>query len=231
MFVDAYATQPVDYTSSPLYGRPVQLWTSEASAPISEQIGAILVKNEYESNWTGLQPTRKNSIVFVNKETADIRISLTTTTSLKKEKNKDNTNVILFADQLEAVQEKMKLSITQVAELFGVTRKTVYDWYEGKTTPRSAASNRLEILSEITNSKPKNFDIGRLKTVWNVPISGKSFLSVIQDENLNPVELREEASKKLAELGPRLAPTAANGTAIYLGDAHTSDVDRDTNAV
>lgn len=231
MFVDAYVAQPVDYTSSPLYGRPVQRWTSEASAPISAQIGAILVKNECASSWTGMQPASQSSVVLVNKESADIRVSLTTLSVLKQEKEKDNTNVVLFSDQLEVVQEKMKLSITQVAELFGVTRKTVYDWYERKTTPRSAASNRLQILSEITNSKLKNVDIGRLKTVWNVPISGKSFLSVIQDDTLNPVDLREEASKKLAELGPRLAPTAANGTAIYLGEAHTSDVDRDTNAV
>lgn len=231
MFVDAYVTQPADYTSSPLYGRAVQRWTSEASTPISEQIGALLLKSESESTWTGLQPTAQNSVVFVNKETADIRLSLTLANPIKKESAKDTSNIVAFAEQLEAVQAKMKLSITQVAELFGVTRKTVYDWYDGKTTPRSTASNRLEVLSEIINSKSKNLDIGRLKTVWNLPISGKSFLSIINDETLNPVELRTEAAKKLSELGPRLAPVAANGTALYLGEAHTSDVDRDTNAI
>lgn len=90
---------------------------------------------------------------------------------------------IIISERLDLIKDRLALSITQLAELFGVTRKTVYDWYEG-TEPRRNTINRVETLIEALN-RYSELDLTRLKTMWSIPVSGKSFRAVLNDENLD----------------------------------------------
>ncbi|MDD5135682.1 MAG: hypothetical protein PHP01_09790, partial [Phycisphaerae bacterium] len=117
-----------------------------------------------------------------------------------------NVQLVAIAERLDLIKDCLALSITQLAELFGVTRKTVYDWYEG-TEPRPKAVNRMEILIEVLNKASPEVDLARLKAVWNVPVSGTSFRAVLGDDNLNADTLQKALLEKLNELSTRMVAT------------------------
>ena len=137
-----------------------------------------------------------------------------------------------FKEQLDEIKTGLTLSITQLAELFGVTRKTVYDWYEG-TTPRHGITSRMNILVDVLKSMPSEVDLPRLKTVWNIPVSGKSFRSIFNDEILDELSFRTTIDKKLYELSPRLAKKTGSQrkTSVQLGKAHLAEFDKYTDAI
>jgi transcriptional regulator with XRE-family HTH domain len=130
-------------------------------------------------------------------------------------------------DNLDRIKEQLSLSVTQMAELFNVTRKAVYDWYEG-AEPRSATIARISALAEVLASAPAKAEFQQLKAVWKVPASGRSFLAVLNDEKLDAFNLRQALVDKLHELSPRLAAQNRTSlrTSVDLGQAHLADVDR-----
>ncbi len=132
---------------------------------------------------------------------------------------------------LDAIKDHLGLSVTQLAELFGVTRKTVYDWYEG-AVPRPALVSRMEGLLEIFEGHFTGVDLRRLKSVWNIRISGKSFRDILIDDVLEFVDLKEALTEKVNELSPRLVPQKVfeGSSSVKLGEAHISEFSRNTDA-
>lgn len=132
---------------------------------------------------------------------------------------------ITFKGQLEDLQTNLGLSITQLAQFFGVTRKSIYDWLDG-TAPRTANTRRLDIMSAIIAANGDRINLKRLKGVWLTSVNGQSFMDIISEDSLGDEEKIAKASLKLAELAPRLGPQAKQNTKTYLGNAHSSDIDR-----
>lgn len=137
---------------------------------------------------------------------------------------------ILFKDQLDDIKTDLTLSITQLADLFSVTRKTVYDWYEG-TTPRHGVTSRMNILIDILKSMPSDVDLLRLKTVWNIPVSGKSFRLVFNGETIDELSFRTTLEEKMHELSPRMAKKTGyqRKTSVQLGEAHLAEFEKHTD--
>jgi len=137
------------------------------------------------------------------------------------------TQSAAVAQRLDLIKEGLRLSITQMAELFGVTRKSVYDWYEGKGQ-RSSTAARMEALIDVLDSVQPETDLGRLKAVWNIAISGRSFRDVFSDDELDAAALRAALNEKLNELSPRLveAPRLVEKRAIPLGESQLAEYDR-----
>ncbi|MFA6052474.1 MAG: hypothetical protein WC762_07770 [Methylobacter sp.] len=159
---------------------------------------------------------------------------ITQNTESQIEKSLDSTNTqptAAFTESFDMIKTRLALSITQLAELFGVTRKTVYDWCDGSKEPRRTMRNRMEILIEILDRVPAEADLRRLKAVWNIPVSGKSFLAVFCDDKLDPTALRAVLEEKLNELSPRLVATtnSMQKTTSQLGEAHLAEFDRRTD--
>jgi len=202
MFVDAPSIPIADQTSMRM-GSISRNWSSEAYAPISERIGEY-----YRQDITKTSFTSKRSAVLVVNSNAIIigrnQYTLSTFTTAANDNPFVDATPLPFSDRLETVQKRLGLSITQVAELFGVTRKSVYDWFDGKSSPRAAAIQKAEALNDIINEIPNGIDITRLKTVWNIPTDGESFLNVLKDESIPVYLLKEKALAKLVALGPRL---------------------------
>ncbi|WP_157763359.1 hypothetical protein [Pseudomonas citronellolis] len=128
------------------------------------------------------------------------------------------------AEKLTSIQSTLGLSITQLAEIFGVTRKTVYDWFDG-TEPRTALSGKIDVLSEVIANN-SGVDLKRLKSVWGIPVSGKSFRELLAEDGLDRESMVRQASAKLAELGPRIGAGRARVSGVKLGNANLSDIDR-----
>lgn len=113
-----------------------------------------------------------------------------------------------LAGQLNEIKDCLGLTVTQIAELFKVTRKTVYDWYDG-ADPR--AGTRIETLNYLLRNMTLDIDMKRLKQVWNLPINGESFIDVV---NSSQDDLGAALDKKLHELAPRMASPTRTPTGI-----------------
>lgn len=72
----------------------------------------------------------------------------------------------------------------------------------------------------------QDLNLARLKGVWNMPVSGRSFLSTLGDEDIPDTERQTALMAKLDELSPRLGALAAPKKGAYLGSSHLSDLDR-----
>lgn len=217
--VDQYSTSmAANYTA----------WPSEASAPISFQVAGLY---QQEDNFTSFI-RRKSFAVYINSELFDPKFELyrslgeISVSSANDEEYGEAAKPLPFSNRLIIVQDQLSLSITQVAELFGVTRKSVYDWFDDKSMPRTATVNRAEILLDIIKESPMGIDLSRLKTVWNIPTSGRSFLAVLNDESLSADNLKLYALEKLVELSPRLGQVASKNNDMREGISHLIDIDR-----
>jgi DNA-binding transcriptional regulator YiaG len=141
--------------------------------------------------------------------------------------NASDTQLVTVAERLDLIKGRLGLSITQLAELFDVTRKTVYDWYEG-TEPRRNAVNRIEILIEVLNKASPEIDLVRLKAVWNISVFGKSFLAVLGEDNLDAGTLQNALLEKLNELSSRMVATTGRmrKTNLQFGEAQLAEFER-----
>lgn len=218
--VDQYSTSMVANYSA---------WPSEASAPISFQVADLYQQEDIYTSFT----RKKSFTVYINSELFDPKFelhrALDSVLSANDEEYGEAAKPLPFSNRLTSVQDQLSLSITQVAELFGVTRKSVYDWYDDKSMPRAATVNRAEILLDIIKESPLDIDLSRLKTVWNIPTSGRSFLAVLNDESLSVGELKSFALEKIVELSPRLGQATNRSIDMRQGTSHLIDVDRSTD--
>jgi len=134
---------------------------------------------------------------------------------------------ITFVDRLNPIREQLALSITQMSELLGVTRKSIYDWYDG-IEPRSNTMTRLEILTKALQSISTDVDLRRLKVVWNIPVSGESFREVYCNSELSNGGLLEELIAKLNELKPNMVKKAhpVRKQTAQRGVVHLAELDK-----
>lgn len=153
--------------------------------------------------------------------------------ALTRETTKSHNDVLhseSFLEQLNEVKSRLALSITQIADLFGVTRKSVYDWYEG-TVPRPGISCRMNSLIETLATVPHEADLQLLKIVWNIPVSGQSFRSIFNGDYLDATIFQTALERKLHELSPRMVKKASiqRKTTTKFGESHLAEFDRFTD--
>lgn len=129
--------------------------------------------------------------------------------------------------QLDLIKERLDISVTQLAELFSVTRKTVYDWYEGQS-PRNAKNGRINALAEALD-EAHDVDLKRLKGFWDIALSGGSFRSTLQSDTLSGPELTAALLAKLNELSAEMSATNRSprrGLSSHSGESTLADIER-----
>lgn len=205
-------------------------WVREIARP------RTAIVREYSSPCVGLQskyflestqPEKVlgHSMVFVDGQL--IRIHLSAPQAFKAQGD-IYSHTTTVTDRLNRIKDNLGLSITQIAELFGVTRKSVYDWYEG-SEPRANTMSRMDVLIDvISEEQTQKIDLKRLKAVWGIAVSGHSFRAIFNEDNLDTATLRSELVAKLHELSPRMATQTGTvyKSAAKIGDAHLAEFDR-----
>ena len=139
----------------------------------------------------------------------------------------DSTTSVEFIDKLNTIKTTLNLSISQLSELFYVSHKTVYDWYDGITQPNSNIIQRVDILIDILYTLPSDVNIRRLKSIWKIPIYNKSFLAVFTTTQID--FLREKIIEKLKQMHDMLVVhhnTPKHHPPLGFGDAHLADLER-----
>lgn len=197
--------------------------STSVSDSIQNRIGALFDQT-LPLGVTGILRNTPEIIVTVDGNPTEFYRSIV---SIKQPtpKAEDAVAAISFATQIEKIQEELDLSITQIAQLFGVTRKTVYGWLDG-TLPRANISNRMELINSLISERGTKLNLKRLKNVWLTAEGGRSFIDILSDESLDQVERLATAVTKLDELAPRLGQGVPKLGKTYLGNAHASDIDR-----
>jgi hypothetical protein len=215
---------------SPPHTSPVALETRLSSftegktlSPMEAWSRSLL--SQYSSKTTQPVPMHSSYVLLVDGQ--PVILVLKDESHPDTSQDTSTSQPVPIGDRLDLIKAQLDLSITQMAELFGVTRKSIYDWYEGKGQ-RSSTSNKMEVLIDALKKTTNEVDLRRLKFVWNIAVSGKSFREVFGDDQLHDTTLQNALEKKLNELSPRMVATAISTrkTTVQIGEAHLAEFDR-----
>lgn len=134
-------------------------------------------------------------------------------------------------EQLDAIRSKLDIPVTQLAELFSVSRKTVYDWYEGQS-PCSAKRDQIHALLEALGQR-SNIDLKRLKGFWNVALPGGSFRATLQGDAPAGPKLAAALTATLDELAAEMSTpprVLRRGAAPCTGESTLSDIEHQSGS-
>ena len=73
------------------------------------------------------------------------------------------------------LKDNFSLSMSEIANLFGVTRKAVYDWFDG-SKPRQQMSDRIAGVREILEKNVKSDHRKYVRLFWSTRIDGDASL-------------------------------------------------------
>lgn len=224
--IPSIATSPSGVDAFTYYEEMQEVVASQISSSSAPGAGKSFIPFPKKATNPSI-PAQWYAIVLDDHQQLLIELPTQDTKKTEQTASKVAEQSITFIECLNPIRERLSLSITQLAELFAVTRKSIYDWYDG-VEPRSSVTNRLEILIEALKRIPDDVDLKRLKVVWNIPIGGKSFLSVYNNVNLENASLLTELTTKLHELSPRLVKKTGSRvkTTTQLGESHLAEFDR-----
>jgi len=119
--------------------------------------------------------------------------------------------------QLGLVREALGLSITDLAHLLGVTRPTIYAWFQGKQEPKPEMLARIQELHVVALAADA-LALPRMNRLVRRPLaSGPSLLVRLQsggaDAEAALVELAEMARREEGQRWESRAPVAEPGSA------------------
>ena len=93
--------------------------------------------------------------------------------------------VLSVAERIDAVRQALALSMTQVAEILGVSRPTLYSWRDGSVVPKEIHMQRLRELGAIAEESIM-LGIGRMRQLVTTPLPVEgSLLSLLQAPHLD----------------------------------------------
>lgn len=130
---------------------------------------------------------------------------------------------------LRWIKDTLGIGISGLAELFGVTRKTVYDWLSTSHPKRAGHELKIKILQSVL----AEFDLEKLfalKNFWDLSIENKpSFLSLTRSEIGHSETFRKNLCDVLTTLDPKLGEQkirSQQSPKRNYGEAHVEDVIR-----
>jgi hypothetical protein len=132
-----------------------------------------------------------------------------------------------YIHELFWLKDTLDIGVSGLAELFGVTRKTVYDWFDNSVPRRGGRMWKIallrNILEEVDSSK-----LPLLRQVWDLPVGGEvSLLDVVRSGKDDAEEFRKNLRTALQRLEPTLESTKARNSRPSrrpYGEAHTEDL-------
>lgn len=145
----------------------------------------------------------------------------------------NNLNVVAFEhsdQQLLSAKKTFCLSVSQLSELVGVTRPTMYSFMKGSQPANPSVANRIKLLSLVEKTmKDNEIETASSSFLFKIDKDGISLAKSIKDE-MNVVELtiaacedekavriqRQELFKKIKDIDPVNRGNA--GTAAFWRD-------------
>lgn len=127
------------------------------------------------------------------------------------------------------IKDSLHLSMSDVAALFGVTRKAVYDWFDGTSKPRAHFSERMAAIRSTLQGACTSEQLGLLRQLWSAPLAGEESLAGILKSVDASTASKAKIKAALEELEPRMAELTQrlqSQPRHDLGRAHIEDLVR-----
>jgi len=143
-----------------------------------------------------------------------------------KEKSPHEATAFDTAQDTQWLRSTLELGMAELAALFGVTRRAVYDWLDGTKTPKAAYIRTVRNLIEehlAAESRPY------LRQFWeSAPDGGVSLFEILKSGD--PIRLQREALSALVALRRSMSTyasqLAAKPTTNAIANTHTDDIYR-----
>lgn len=131
-------------------------------------------------------------------------------------------------DDVQWLRTSLNLSMAEVATLFKVTRKAVYDWLDG-SKPRTGLAERIGAMRALFERNLPEESRQVVRQFFDTPIEEKgTLLSILRDIDIK--SLAGEGEATLKTLAPRIAQFSADinskPTPHGNGYAHNDDIYR-----
>lgn len=102
------------------------------------------------------------------------------------------------------IKNETDVTISALAELFGVTRRAFYSWLDGTTPKRGGSQARIAVLRDVLGSMPSRAQRTSLFALAGQAVDGVAFREVFQGSIDDVDELRERLDVMVAKLAPAL---------------------------
>lgn len=81
-----------------------------------------------------------------------------------------------FLEDLRWLRGSLGVSMSEIAELFGVTRKAVYDWFNGSAPKRVGRIAKIQWVRSALEGQLSAERLRLIRHVWEQPLEGGSCL-------------------------------------------------------
>lgn len=129
--------------------------------------------------------------------------------------------------ELRWAKDQLGLNVSELARLFGYSRKSLYDWFDNGVMPRRSVALRMQLFADGLRNWVDPQHMGSISNLLDTPTgnSSQTLTSILSREM--PLGAANEALRiALVELNANLKDEAKarQSAAVYDGDAHISDI-------
>jgi len=133
------------------------------------------------------------------------------------------------ADQIVDILRYLGLSKTQLKDICGVSRQTLYDWLAGKFDPDETKAERLRIIHAVAVEVPKHSKVAiAAALVTRESPTGPSLLQLLRQSKLDLPKLRAQVLD-LARESAAIQDRSAKATGARLGFSEVGKADQRQN--
>jgi hypothetical protein len=170
--------------------------------------GLIVVRDQVSDKWS-VESLNREETVWTANDHSDLNSSHIT--------------------NLRWLKDSLSLGMTGLAELLGVTRKTVYDWFDGVEPRRDGRFAKVAAL-RVALEKIAIDERAMIKRIWDLPLTdGGTLRSILGAGEEDAVRLEAKIGRALQELKGEISTVeqlASKSTRSNFGIAHTEDLVR-----
>lgn len=134
-----------------------------------------------------------------------------------------------YLEDLKWLRSSLGVSMSEISELFGVTRKAVYDWFNGSPPKREGRIAKIHLVRSALEAALPPARLRFVRQIWELPLSdGGSLLEQLK-RSQTPGQGIESISLSLRLLETKLQEIEdrnARPNETGLGEAHAEDLIR-----
>jgi len=132
-------------------------------------------------------------------------------------------------DDAKWLKENFSLSMSEMANLFGVTRKAVYDWFDG-SRPRPQMSERIASVREILEKDIQKEHRRYVRQFWNTRVdNGSALIDILKSQEISS-EVAVKGAIAIANMATRIAQYVERNQSTQhrhaIGHGNTDDIFR-----
>ncbi|NYF21944.1 hypothetical protein HDC36_003420 [Xanthomonas sp. JAI131] len=108
---------------------------------------------------------------------------------------------------LDWIRERSEVTVSRLAELFGVTRKAFYGWVEGANPRKGGSQVRIAALRAVLATLPSDLHRTAFFGLVDVNFTGDASFREVFQGPVDDASYQDRLNAKLAEINPEIEST------------------------